>query len=79
MNQILNIPKQKSYMLFLKLQLIFSSILLFFSFCYLCILIFFNQNRNEVSSQLLDNYHIFFIFIDYFIYYFTCNLIEKSI
>ena len=58
MNQILIIPKHKSYIHFFEIQLIFSILLLICSLCYLCVMLFFNTNRQELSTQLLDNYHI---------------------
>lgn len=56
MNQILYIPKRKSFILFFKIELIFSVILLISSILFLYFS--FSKHNDNYSSKILDNYKI---------------------
>lgn len=58
MNQILIVPKLKSYVRFFKIQLVFSIFLLMCSFSYLSFLLFFSSSKQKSSSEILDIYRV---------------------
>lgn len=57
MNQILTIPKSKS-VLFFKVELAISVLLLICSTLYMFISLYFGQDRDNISMQILDNYQL---------------------